>query len=270
MSVITISRGTFSGGRDLAECLARRLDYPCVSREVILDAAYEHGVPLEQLVAAIEKPPSLWQQLTGGRMAYLSFVRAALCERAVGGNLVYHGHAGHLLLAGISHVIRVRVIADLEFRVRAAMERRHVDRKEAIAQIRKVDQERMRWTRFLYGVNWYDASLFDVVLNLGCMSVEDACDVVVRMTEMPRFKPTPESRKAAENLALDNRVWAVLASDPRTATADVRVAANDGVVTITGSSLSRRAIEAIPQVASQVRGVRQVHCLAEMGSVYAG
>jgi len=37
MSVITISRGTFSGGRWLAECVAGHLGYRCVNRDVIVE-----------------------------------------------------------------------------------------------------------------------------------------------------------------------------------------------------------------------------------------
>ena len=38
-------------------------------------------------------------------------MRTALLECARGGDFVYHGYAGHLLLSGIAHVLRVRVIA---------------------------------------------------------------------------------------------------------------------------------------------------------------
>ena len=49
MSIITISRGTFSGGRDLAECLAQKLGYPCISREVIVEAAERYGAGVHLL-----------------------------------------------------------------------------------------------------------------------------------------------------------------------------------------------------------------------------
>ena len=64
MAIITISRGTFSGGKALAERLAERLDYPCLSREEILqDAADEFGISQEGLSAAINEPPPFWQEV---------------------------------------------------------------------------------------------------------------------------------------------------------------------------------------------------------------
>jgi FixJ family two-component response regulator len=41
MPIITISRGTFSGGKELAECLARSLGYACISREVLKGGAID-------------------------------------------------------------------------------------------------------------------------------------------------------------------------------------------------------------------------------------
>ena len=44
MAIITISRGTFSGGLQVAECVAEKLGYRCVSREVLVNAAKQYGV----------------------------------------------------------------------------------------------------------------------------------------------------------------------------------------------------------------------------------
>lgn len=268
MPVVTISRGTFSGGRALAECLAARLGYQCLSREVILDAANEYGIPADKLTAAMEKAPSFWQQLTGERIDYLAYVRAALCERAREGNLVYHGHAAHLLLAGISHVMRVRVVADMEYRVKAAMRDQRLPRERAVAYIKKVDEERVRWTRFLYGVQWGDPTLYDVVLNLTHVTIDDACEILALMAKQDTFQPTAESIQAMEDLALGCRVWTVLARDPRTSAADLTVVAARGIVTVTGTTGSETVVENIPTVASQVEGVRDVRCEVGIGLVW--
>ena len=59
MPVITISRGTFSGGLALAEGIAGSLGVDCVSREVLADAAEASGLALTDLSEAVEKPPSI-------------------------------------------------------------------------------------------------------------------------------------------------------------------------------------------------------------------
>lgn len=259
MAIITISRGTFSGGEALAQCLADRLGYRCVSREVILgEAAKVYGVPTEELAAAMEKPPSFWARVAGARTAHLAFVRAALCQHAREDNLVYHGLVGHLLLPGISHVIGVRVIADMEFRIKAAMQQQNLGRQEAIGSIEKVDKERRDWIRFLFDVEWDDPYLYDLVVNLSRISLFIACDMVARMTEQEEFKPTAASVKAMQDHALSSRISAALAKDVRTRGVNLKVATDGGIVTITGTVLSQGTIEAVPVVVRQMEGVKEV------------
>ena len=59
MSIITISRGSYSRGKEVAETLARELGYECVSREIILEASEQFNIPEIQLVHAIEDAPSI-------------------------------------------------------------------------------------------------------------------------------------------------------------------------------------------------------------------
>ena len=267
MAVISISRGTFSGGKTLAERVAGRLGYPCLGREeVLLEAGKEYGISERELTEAINQPPPFWQQVPGRRVAYLMCLTAALLHRAQAGNLVYHGHAGHFLLSGISHVLRVRVIADMEYRINAAMERMNLKRDEAIVYIDRVDKERIKWTRFLYGIEWGDPSQYDVVLNLERMTIEGASQAIVSMAQLDDFRVTPQSQKAFEDLKVTSGVWAALVRDERTKAASVRVIANSGVVTITGKASASKVVDAIPMVAGQVPGVKEIKNEVGIGS----
>lgn len=261
MSVIAISRGTFSGGETLARRVAERLQYSCLSREANLEAAAQrYLVPADELAAALEKRPSFWERMLGERAAYLAFVRATLCEHARGGRLVYHGYLGQLLLAGVSHVISVRVIAAADFRVQAAQRQQACSREEALAYIAKADKERREWTRFLFEVDWEDPHLYDVVLNLSRMSLEAACETVAQLTERDEFQPNPASLKAMEDLTLQSQVSAALATDFRTRGAELRVTADDGTVTVTGRSRWPEVADAVPDVVRRVAGVKAVKC----------
>ena len=200
MAIITISRGTFSGGKELAECVANRLGYPVVSREEIVGTSPWFGIPVEKMNAT-DQPPEFWDKLDEQRKAYMQMVQAGLCERGRNGNLVYHGHAAHILLPGVSHVLRVRVIADMEYRVQAAMRDQKLGLQEAEAYIEATDRERRDWVRFLYGVEWGDSSLYDLVLNLSHVSLEGACSTVAFMAKLEEFKPTPRSLVVMEELA---------------------------------------------------------------------
>ncbi len=267
MCIITISRGSFAGGKAVAERLCQRLGQPPLSREAVLaQAAKEYGILETELAHTLNTSPPFWQQVPGKRLAYVKCVTAVLFDHAAGGNLVYHGHVGHLLFSGISHVLRVRVIADMEHRIKLAMEQASMKREEAVAHIHRVDENRRRWARLLYGVDWEDPTQYSVILNLGHISLDGACETILRMSELADFRPTPESRQRFENLRLSSKVWAALAKEPATRSAGIEVTANDGDVVITGSVGSSKALELMPRIAGAVEGVKTVRCEAGMGS----
>lgn len=266
MPIITISRGSMSGGRALAECLSRALGSPCVGREIVVEAAAKLGVPEQVLAKKIEKGPGLWERLTLERRIYTVAVQAALAEHIEKGDLVYHGLAGHLLLKGLPAVLRIRLIAPLEVRIRAAMEREGLTRQAAEHSIREADENRVRWTRFMYGVDVLDPQLYDLVLNLDRMSIPTACATVAETAKKPEFTVTEGVRAHLASFALACRVKVALATHPGSRGLDLDVTADDGVVTISGEvpkpimlthASSRWELE-LTQIAKSVEGVQRV------------
>ncbi|MBN1627485.1 MAG: cytidylate kinase family protein [Deltaproteobacteria bacterium] len=260
MAIITISRGTFSGGKALAEALSKRLGYPCVSREEVFSLAVkEYDIPEEELISVINRPPPFWVQVPSKRIAFLKCVTSVILDHEKGGNLIYHGHAGHLLLSDIPHLIRIRLIADMAFRLKAAKELHNIEGDEAVAYIEKTDNERNKWARFFYGIELGDPNLYDAVFNLQRNTIDDVCELVVRMTEFEQHKTTEASLKALYDFKLASRVWANIAKDKHTRSAPVNVFADNGTVSITGNVGSEKTVEAVTQVASLVKGVMKVN-----------
>jgi cytidylate kinase len=258
MPIITISRGSFSGGEILAERVAQRLGARCLSREVLVEVAATYGVPEPKLIQFFDTRPGVWERLTQSRRLYLIFLQATMCERAWQGNLVYHGQAGHLLLPGISHVLKVRLIAPLAYRIGAVMEREGLGREAALQFIQRVDDERLQRMRYLFNVDWRDPTLYDVILNLEHMTLETAADVVIYMAKHPEYQPTPASIKALQDLTLSCRVQAAVASHPTTRGIEVEVQADNGMIWVSGVVDDGELQEEILQVAGTVPGVSEV------------
>ena len=264
MAIITISRGSMSGGKKLAEMLAETLGYNCVSREIILETAYDYGVPEEKLFEAIFKNPSIFQKLTFAREHYLAFIQATLCEYAKDDNLIYHGHAGHFLLEGVSHVLKIRILACTSYRVKAAMAEFGYTEKDAVKYINKVDKQRVKWTKFLYGKDWRSPELYDVVFNLEHFDLETVCELVQHAVKQPCFQSTPESIKAIRDLLIASRVRAALARLPEMRLEYISVEADDGSVTIRGRTMSQNVADAIPETVKGVPGVTEFENLVEI------
>jgi cytidylate kinase len=265
MSVITISRGSFSGGKMLAECLSQSLGYRCVDREVIVERAAAHGVSQEELRDALQKPPTFLDRFQHRKYLYLVLIQAALAEEVSTGKAVYHGNAGHLLLKGGPHILRVRIIAPMEFRVKMAQDRLKFSRAEALEHIARMDQDRRKWTQYLYGVDWGDPSNYDIVLNLEFMDITEACKTVSILARQRCFEFTPCCQAAMNDLALASRVRAELALAHPTSHLEFEVEAKDGTVVIRGAVSHLHEVADIRRIAEMIPGVKALN-LDELAS----
>lgn len=269
MAIVTISRGTLSGGEALAGCLAGRLGIPALSRELIRDTASRYGVAENLLDQQLNKVPSLIQRRFGEseeRRLYLVAMQAALAERAREGDFVYHGLAGHLLLKKLPGVLKVRLIAPLAYRVRMVKEKQGLSEEEAVKHIEQVDRNRAQWTKFLYNVDWMDPSLYDIVINLGFLSLDTACSIIEEAVRQPEFQNTPERKKTIDAYALACRIQLKLAQEGRTKGMQIEVEVSDQVARINGKFLStgpltkglHRSEEDIMEVVRSFKEIKKV------------
>ncbi len=259
MSVVTISRGTFSGGKRLAECLAERLKYRCVDRDAIVEKAAAWGVSHAELRAALEKPPSFLERFRYKRYLYLALVQAALTEEVRGGDVVYHGHCGHLLLKGGTPVLRARIIAPLEYRISMAQDRLRLSYNEVVAYVKKMDNDRRKWAQYLYGVDWEDASLYDLVINLEYIDIEQACNILAStVTQGKCFHFDKKCQATMDDLARASRIKAELALNPGTSNLELDVLCEEGDVRVKGKVYDTDQIEQIARIARDVEGVTRV------------
>jgi cytidylate kinase len=200
MAIITISRGSYHRGREVAEKLAARLGYECVSREILLEASQEFNIPEIKLVRAIEDAPKILERFTREKEKYVAYIRAALLKRAQKDNIVYHGLFGNFFLRDVPHVLKVRIVGDLETRVAEEVERAGIPEAKAREIIVKDDEERRKWALHLYGADTWDATFYDLVIHLKSITVDDAVSLIMHVAQFPHFQTTPESQQIVDSL----------------------------------------------------------------------
>jgi cytidylate kinase len=210
MAVITISRGSFSHGQEIAEKVAEMLGYECVSREILVEAAQLFNVSEKKLIRSIDDAPNILERIVHGKERYLEYIRVALLEYARKGNVVYHGHAGHFLLTEIPQVLKIRIIADKDDRIKLLQKRENVTKEAAADVIENEDKNRTHWTRYLYKMDIHDAKLYDIVINIGNLTIEDACEIICVAARSNSYRTTNESKQVVEDLAISSRLRAAL------------------------------------------------------------
>lgn len=259
MSIITISRGTFGGGTAVAEALAKHLDYVCISRETIVqDASIKYGIPEKQLHSTILDSPGFFGNNVSNSFLNLRYLTASIMERCKSMRTVYHGYGGHLLLKGVPKILRVRIVAGMEYRINSAMGNEALTREGAISLITTMDKNRAHWSRTFWGVGWQDPSLFDLVLNLDVISIDSAVKTIVQIKDLEEFKQDEQVHQTFEDQYIISRIWVELIKNRPTRGVRVEIESNKGHVKITGDVGSLKLSNAVIVIAENVTGVKKV------------
>ena len=172
-------------------------------------------------------------------------------------NIVYHGYAGHFFLQGIPHVLKVRVIADLDDRISAEMQREGISEKEARQTIKKDDDERRKWSLHLYGMDPWDANLYDLVTHIKTKTVDDVVSLIMHAASLACFATTSDSQQIIDNLSVAAEVKAALVHDFPTA----KTKAEDGIVLITIEApliQKDELTERVTSIVEPIPGVKEV------------
>lgn len=202
MSIITISRGSYSRGVEVAEKVAEKLGYRSLDRDVLIEASKEFNIPEVKLFQALEDPPSFFERFTKIKKYYIAYIQSALINHLKADNIVYHGLAGHFFVKDIPHVLKVRIIADLEYRAQFVIRRDRLTRPNAVDFLKRIDASRREWGQHLYGLNIEDPIHYDLVLNTENLSLEAVVDLICEMAAWKQFQTTPASQKKMNDLAL--------------------------------------------------------------------
>jgi cytidylate kinase len=256
VSIITISRGSYSRGKEVAEKVAAKLGYDCLSRDIVLETAIKFHVPEIKLIRALHDAPSILDRLMGGKERYIADFRSVLLEHLQRDNVVYHGLAGQFFLKGIPHVLKIRILGNFDQRVAEEMKREGISEKQARQLLTKDDEERRQWSIHLYGIDTWDPSLYDMVLKIDVISIDCAVEIIAETVKRPAFQKTAESQCKLDDLALAAKIQAKLVED----SVDTVIVVN-GEVTVTLKSKVKgkpALISKIETLVQEMEGVNQV------------
>jgi cytidylate kinase len=258
MAIITISHGAFTGGSEIAESVAAKLNYRNINREVLIEASQRYGITEAKFTEVLETEGHWWERWLESLRLYRITLQAAMCEVAQGGNLIYHGRAGQALFPGIRHVLRVLTVADADARAAKAKAQRGGDDEGMKRYLKELDRVRSRRLRSLFNIDWQDPLLYDLVVNTTRISTDSAACIVAEAARRAEYQPTAESEKAFADLTTTARVQAALITSPRTRNVILNVQADGGRVKISGILADSDLEKEIVEVAKKVPGVTDV------------
>jgi len=217
--LITITRGSLSASRQVADRIGGVLGCAIVTREEVLQRAREYGLEETGMgdIYYIEKnPPHLWTRHAAERRVYLILIRASLMDFIGEGNTIYLGHMGQFVLSDLPRLLRIRIDASLDFRVRSLVNEEKFSKAEAETHIKTIDARRRSWAKFLYGTDYDSPLYYDMVLNLERMSMDSATEITLRAAQRPEWKLDDDAMNTIKNIHLASDVSLQLVQSART------------------------------------------------------
>jgi cytidylate kinase len=267
MAVITLSRHPGSLGDTIARSLADRLNYRLVERGELVQLAERIGgsdVAWDRAPELRERSPSFWERLNEERRRYASVLRRVTTQLAEEGDVVIVGLGAGQLLKGLSHVLRLQIIAPMDVRLERVMERGFDDvagplsRDRARDLIRSRDRDSSGYMRYLFNIDWLEPQHWDLVINTGRFSVDESIEIIASLVHSGVLEPTALDRLRLNNLALASSVEATVLGDPTVWVNGLKVVAQDGRVKIEGEVITEEDRDAVEQVVRAIEGVRQI------------
>jgi len=193
MGIITISRGSYSNSVEIAQKLAQKLGYECITREDLLETSGKFNIPEIKLTEDIDNAFSVFDNIKGGKKYYSAFIREAFLERILKDNVIYDGFVGQYFAKGIPNILKVRIITDIDRRIKILMDKKNIDEDSARALLQKIDSERRKWSMSLYCIDSCISELYDLILHIKNLTTDNAVDILYDFAKEPCFQSTPES-----------------------------------------------------------------------------
>lgn len=257
MAVISIFSGTFCHAETVVEKVSERLGCELIEEHLIDTASRRFGISKEKLNKSVMGQATIFNKLTHERGKNVARLSLVLAEYIAKDNCLLHGYAAHLVPRTISHILKVCLIANHDYRVDEAVRINSVSEKEADGMIRKDNKQRLEWTSYLFDKAPYDESLYDIVIPMQSGNIDQAVAEICKYAESEQLKTTERSKKLAEDFILASKVKLALVEDGE----DVEVLAEEGRVII---SLNKEVLrmkqyqEDLKDKIKKIEGVKEV------------
>ena len=186
LPLITISREKGSGGRPIAYLVAKRLGAPWkVFHKIIIDEIAKEANLEKALIEEVDEGniPLIEQMVDN------VFGKAYMSLSSYYKHLIHIlstvGHRGHAVIIGrganflFPHALKVRIICEMNERIRKLMKYEKFTKKEAMNAIDESDRKRSEFTKSLFQHDQKKPHHYDLIVRIGNdITLEDAAELI--------------------------------------------------------------------------------------------
>ena len=192
---ITFARQCGAGATNIAQILSDDLKIPYYNKDIFRMVSDKSGVLEEFFHVNDERPgnnllykiikdlkpknekPSLGKDIVSPDNLF-RFQSELIRELAENESCMIVGRCADYVLKDYENIVRIFVCGDMESRVHRMMRTFSLERPAAIERIRDTDRQRGKYYNYYTGKDWNDAGNYDLCLNTGTMTIEQAAEQV--------------------------------------------------------------------------------------------
>ncbi len=203
--VITINRELGSGGRTVGEILAKKLGVAFFDKLLIKELTEKYHLDVNEIERMKGQSHSWWadfkrsmnlgyamaqsQYRNLGKIVEPDFLttdsifeseKEILLGIAAEESCVIAGRSGFYVFRNHPNRLSILIQAPMEQRIARVMERKKIERKEAISIIKKVDKMRENYVKHYAHTSRYDTRNYDLVINMSGKTEEQVADVILQ------------------------------------------------------------------------------------------
>ena len=197
--IVTIGRQFGSGGREIGEKLAHKLNIGYYDKALIEEAAKAQGLSQTVVETYDEKPAGRFafamdvlgmghapktppDMPIGMQVAFAQF--AAIRQVAARGDCVIIGRCADFVLADQPHVLHVFVHASDEKRIERVTQRYTLTPDEARRALRTIDKRRASYYNYYTDQSWGDMRNCHLTLDSGDLGIEGCVEMIERYIQL--------------------------------------------------------------------------------------
>lgn len=193
---ITISRDPGSGGKIIANRLAKKLGWQLFDKPLVLKLSQELGIPVEEVAEIDEHSRSWFMDLFHSifnpdyvsDIRYIAQLKKLLNHAAKDGDLVILGHGANLILPS-DKCLKVRITGSFASRVANTFKFEGKRTKEdAALSVEKIQRKYNQFIRQYFGVNPHNPWNYDLVISTDHLTLDQTTDLIIQayITKFPK------------------------------------------------------------------------------------
>jgi len=197
MAVITISKEAGTDSEKVASLLAKKLGWEYIGKRLVAEIARELHISQSdveafrkdsqsRLLRFVDKYTcSIVQKVVDREYGclddknYFNTTKTLVEKAFEAGNAIIVGWGGQCILHDQPDVLHVRLVKATEEKIKAIMQRFHYNRQEAETYIEREEGDSKSYIKHYFNEDWNDAHFYDLIIDMGKNSVEDAVDMIV-------------------------------------------------------------------------------------------